>query len=86
MNKIITTALMTVALGTSALYADMANMAKDAAMTKAKTTAKAAVIEQAAGSSDVTKEIVKKAADKVSPEASAEDKVKSAVTEKLLTK
>jgi len=85
MKNTIITLLALTALGTSTLFAnDMATMAKDAAITKAKSAAKDTVVKEVAKNTPASEEMVKKVADKVSPEASAKDKVKSAVAQKLI--
>jgi hypothetical protein len=85
MKKITMTALMVAAIGTSAVFADgMASMAKEAAMSKVKSTAKETIVKEVAKNTSVSEDMVKKVADKVSPEASATDKVKGAVAEKLM--
>jgi len=69
----------------SALFADMmTNVAKDVAVSKAKTQAKEAVIEKVAGDDPVKQMVAKKVADKVVGEPSAADKVKSSVADKIM--
>ena len=85
MKKIVLTSIVIASVATSALYADMmTNMAKDVAVSKAKTQAKETVIKQVAGNDPVKQQIVKKVADKVVPEPSATDKIKSAVADKVM--
>ena len=85
MKRIVLTSIVIASVATSALYADMmTNMAKDVAVSKAKTQAKDAVIKQVAGNDPVKQQIVKKVADKVVPEPSPTDKIKSAVADKVM--
>jgi len=61
-----------------ALFADtMTDMAKDAAISKAKSEAKTAVIQQVAGDDAVKKEVATKVADKVLGTEDPVDKMKS---------
>ena len=53
-------------IAASALFADMA---KDTAMSKTKSTAKETVVKQVAGNTPVRQETVKKASNKVTPKA-----------------
>jgi hypothetical protein len=85
MKKIVLTSIVIASVATSALYADMmTNMAKDVAVSKAKTQAKETIIKQVAGNDPVKQQIAKKVADKVVPEPSATDKIKSAVADKVM--
>ncbi len=66
------------AIAATALFADtMTDMAKDAVISKAKSEAKAAVIQQVAGDDAVKKEVANKVADKVIGKEDPVDKMKS---------
>jgi predicted ribonuclease toxin of YeeF-YezG toxin-antitoxin module len=67
-------------LASSVLFADALT---DVAVSKATEEAKTEVVKQVAGSTGVSDDVVKQAADAVSPEASAEDKLKNAAVEKV---
>ena len=72
-------------VASSVLFADaLTDMAKDAAVSKMKTEAKTVAIEQVASATGVSGDVVKQVADKVSPEASATDKLKNAAVEKVM--
>ncbi|MEA1880765.1 MAG: hypothetical protein U9N11_08985 [Campylobacterota bacterium] len=72
-------------LASSTLFADaLTDMAKDAAVSKVKTAAKSEVVKQISANTSVSEGTVKAVANKVAPEASAEDQIKNSLTEKVM--